>query len=216
MLIEKFKKEGRYLYPILLTHLDPAYFHHMCFNRHKLKVRYLARNPAIARSQFLDLVKLREDANVKVELEKSFFHYDTADLDLSAKLQLFPNPFPHQTSHLFYEAAHAELNKYLAEPQQAFDCIAVLFAVRLEVERKAFGLLRTDAERARFLNEHGTSRKLDYCQDIGVEIPEYHFLLGVIYNESLHWREGKDFETPLRSKLGNSTIRNLVQELFRT
>ena len=41
-----------------------------------------------------------------------------------------------------------------------------------------------------------------------------YFLLGIIYNENLHWRENRDYETPLRTKLSNLVIKRMITEIF--
>ena len=44
-MIEEMKDVGKSFFPILMTHLDPFYFNHFCFNRHKIKVVYLKDMP---------------------------------------------------------------------------------------------------------------------------------------------------------------------------
>ncbi|MFZ2795376.1 MAG: hypothetical protein WAZ38_07345 [Prolixibacteraceae bacterium] len=44
-MIEEMKDVGKNFFPILMTHLDPFYFNHFCFNRHKIKVVYLKDMP---------------------------------------------------------------------------------------------------------------------------------------------------------------------------
>ena len=39
--IDEMKRQKRRIFPILLTHLDPLFFNHFCFNDTKIKVNYL-------------------------------------------------------------------------------------------------------------------------------------------------------------------------------
>ncbi|WP_305816893.1 hypothetical protein [Photobacterium leiognathi] len=59
-LIEEFKSQDRFIYPVLLTHLDPQYFNHFCFNKHKMQVHYLAKNPNGTTSRFFECCKKQE------------------------------------------------------------------------------------------------------------------------------------------------------------
>ena len=56
--------------------------------------------------------------------------------------------------------------------------------------------------------------KLEFCEENGITISETHYLLGLIYNDDLHWHEQRDYETPLISKLENMTIKKMIQEIF--
>lgn len=73
-----------------------------------------------------------------------------------------------------------------------------------------------DVENKRiFIEEvHGTKNKLHFAQSIGIHIPETYFLLGIIYNTSLHLPEGYDISKPLGLKLENSTIKQMIRSIF--
>jgi hypothetical protein len=49
--------------------------------------------------------------------------------------------------------------------------------------------------------------------DLGIEIPEIYFLLGLIYNDGLHWHNNRDNISPIVHKLENITIKNLIQSI---
>ena len=73
-----------------------------------------------------------------------------------------------------------------------------------------------DAENQRkFIEEYnGTKNKLHFAASIGVQIPETYFLLGIIYNTSLHLSQGQDISKPLGLKLENGTIKQMIMNLW--
>ncbi len=52
-------------------------------------------------------------------------------------------------------------------------------------------------------------RKLDWAHQRGAEIPEFHYLLRIIFDDGLHWDQTKNL-TPIIAKLSNPVIRDLV------
>lgn len=212
-MIEGFKSQDRNVFPLLLTHLDPGYFKHFCFNKHRLQIKYLNRNPALASSVFLKLVKNRSDAAIEDELSKYHFHYHPLEKDLEADFMRLSMRKVWGRSHSFYNVIYREVNSYLNGT--AFDPIAILFAVRIKIEELAYGRLVSDIQREEFLDgQHGTSNKLGYCESVGISIPETYYLLGLIYNDNLHWNDKRDYETPLLAKLENFTIKKMISEVF--
>lgn len=209
--IEEFKQQGRNIYPMLLTHLDPAYFRHFCFSKHKLQIRYLYKDTGATPSVYLKLVKHRDDASIAESVSKHHFHYHPDEVDLESEFTSLSLRKAWGKSHNFYNTINQETIKYL--DGQDYDPIAVLLSVRIKIEKLAFEKLPTNKHQE-LIDQHGTLKKLDYCVDQGVDIPETHFLLSLIYNDDLHWHKDKDYETPLRSKLENLTIKRLIAELF--
>lgn len=210
-IIEDFKRLGKNIYPIMLTHLDPAYFRHFCFNKHKLQIRYLNKDSSLTTSVFLNLVKKRGDPLIEDDVSRYYFHYHPNEIDLQSKFQALSLRKAWGKSFEFYKIINNETNKYLQDKD--YDSIAVLLSVRIQIEKLAHDKLPVDKQ-SDFHTVHGTKKKLEYCLDCGLEISETHFLLGIIYNDDLHWHDNKDYETPLRSKLQNVTIKKLISELF--
>jgi hypothetical protein len=211
--IEVFKKQNRNIFPLLLTHLDPACFKHFCFNKHRLQIRYLNRNAGAASSVFLKIVKNRTDPAIEDDLSKYHFHYHPEEKNLEADFTRLTMRKAWGKSHSFYNIVYKEAENYLKGG--VFDAVAVLFAVRVKIEELAYARLIGPAQQACFLdNQHGTSNKLDYCEIAGISIPETHYLLGLIYNDNLHWSTDRDYETPLLAKLENFTIKKMIAEVF--
>lgn len=210
--IDEFKAQNRYLYPLLLTHLDPACFRHFCFNRHKLQVRYLSKDTNAHQSASLTLVRKRDDPSIADAVSAHYFHFNPTEKDLQAEFGALALNSAWGKSHDFYTYVKHEAVKYLQSHN--YDAIAVLIALRIHIEELAYNKLASDAAKQGFIDTHKTANKLDYCEEHGVGIPEIHYLLGLIYNDDLHWREGRDYDTPLRAKLENLTIRNMIREVL--
>ena len=212
--ISESKKNGKKLYPILLTHLDPVHFKHSFFSNHKLQIRYFAEGPA-AKSKLIVLVKNRENSAIKDLIDKYLFHYHPDDKNIENKLKALPLGKIGNSSHSFYHLIKNEMEKYLADEKH--DPICVLLALRIKIEESARNKLSNCADKCEFLDIHGTTKKLEFCEGKKIEISETCYLLGVIYNEELHPRdmhERGDYLKFLNSKLSNPTIKKMIREIW--
>ncbi len=72
-------------------------------------------------------------------------------------------------------------------------------------------MLIDSQSKASFVNTHTTKGKLQYAAARVADIPETYFLLGLVYNTNLHWKQGQDYVSPLIAKLSHPTIKNLIQ-----
>ncbi|CAI9429551.1 hypothetical protein MSHRCOH1_05005 [Candidatus Ornithobacterium hominis] len=84
-LIDSFKKSKRIIFPILLTHLDPNYLKHFCFNDSRLNVVYLKQINAQVSDKMAKLVANRENILIKNILDKHYFHFSEKKKNLSLK-----------------------------------------------------------------------------------------------------------------------------------
>jgi hypothetical protein len=87
--------------------------------------------------------------------------------------------------------------------------------VRVRIEELIYNQIGDPLKKIEFIDKHGTKKKLDYCEEIGHAVPETYYLLGIIYNDRLHWREGIDNIRPVAIKLENLTIKHLIREIFK-
>lgn len=88
-LIDSFKKSKKLIFPILLTHLDPNYLKHFCFNDSRLNIVYLKQINAQVSDKMAKLVANRENDSIKDVLDTHYFHYsDSSDIiNISDKLE---------------------------------------------------------------------------------------------------------------------------------
>ncbi|WGH76341.1 ABC transporter ATP-binding protein [Tenacibaculum tangerinum] len=211
-MIEEMQSQNRNFFPIVMTHLDPNYFNHFCFNKHKLKIRYLKEQQAKASQRILNLIYNRENPLIKANVDKYFFHFHPNQIDISTDFETLGLNKSWGNSQKFLNKIYREMTKYI-NGQEKYDPIAVCFALRKVIEMKVYKLIKGQAEKDKFLDINGTKKKLNYSQLIGIDVPEIFFLLGIIYNTSLHLYVGQDISQPLAQKLNNLTIRNLITEV---
>jgi hypothetical protein len=211
-IIEAYKERGQVIYPIILTHLDPGVFFDFCFNKHKIQINYLQAKSVGKSENTRRLIEARDiQEQIKAQLEKHWFHFHTDTFELSA------NEWPHNLPQnwRYSEAFHAytlsELNRYLENKN--YDAIGVCFAVRIAVEKLGYSLLPQANQKDKFLEVRKTNNKMDFVAHTGVDIPESYFLLGLVYNTNLHWNQGRDYVSPLSSKLNHPTIKQLISDV---
>lgn len=214
-LISEFKNEKKFLYPILLTHLDPNYFHHFVVS--KKQVRYLdsCKTTHIKISPLIKLISKREDILISNDLSTYFFHYHPSihQIDISDKFESLHLPKEWGRPKVFLKNCFSEFNKYI-KPENIFDSVKIAISLRLMIERLAYSELPSEFQEA-FIFTKKTKEKLNFCTTHGIEIPEAFFLLGIIYNNTLHIYDiNQDIETPLHSKLCNPTIKKMILDIY--
>lgn len=212
-MIEEMKKEGKNFFPILMTHLDPFYFNHFCFNRHKIKVVYLKDIPYSSNPNIAKLVRVRDDSTIKANTDKYFFHYHPNSIDISTEFSNLGLPSNWGISTRFHAVIRSEVTKYLND-QTDYDPLAICFGVRVKIEELLYALITDPAKKQAFIDEHGTKKKLEYCETIGLSVPESYYLLGIIYNDRLHWKNNVDIARPVAIKLENITIKEMIRNIF--
>lgn len=201
--IDEMKRGKRRIFPILLTHLDPLFFNHFCFNDTKIHVNYIKDIKVKANQNILNLIYKREDESIKDKVDAHYFHYHPASdsVDLAEEFKALGLVEDWGAPDMFYKKVFREVRRYLLE-DETFDPLAICFGVRAQIERRIYDNIGDLDNKRKFIDDNnGTKNKLLFAQSIGVQIPETYFLLGVIYNTSLHLEQGKDISKPLGLKL---------------
>ncbi len=206
-MIDRYKEEGRRLYPLILTHLNPHYFKSFVFS--KQKIYYLDKRNINANPAMIKLLRNREKPSIEQDVSKHLLHYHPDDINKRQEFEALNLKATWGEGQNFNTFIEEECRKY-AENEADFDPLAVCCAVRNLVEKNAYQQLQSQVDRDTFINTYKTRNKLEFAESVGASIPEYFYLLGVIYNESMHWREGQDNLSPIAAKLENSTVRSLI------
>lgn len=204
-IISDFKKEGRQIFPLIMTHLNPNYFRNFCFKDQK--VYYLDKAQYSGEKLTEQLILKREDSSIKDRISKHFLHYHPQVVDLKNEFTVLGLPIEIAKSDAFHTHVINELKRYLEGKK--YDAASVCCAVRLVVEQWTYNSLEASLQDG-FLNTNKTPNKLDYATENSVDIPDIFYLLGIIYNEAMHFKPNQDYMSPLFSKLGNLTIRNMI------
>lgn len=212
-MIETMKVNGKNFFPILMTHLDPMHFKHFCFNKHKLKICYLQDVAVSTDSNLLKLIQNREDTAIKQTVSEYFLHYHPDYNDLSVQFSSLRIQGIDDTEK-FKQKIESQKSKYKAEDNN-YCPLYICIALRNHIEKVLYNKIQLDAQKQSFLEEHGTKNKLEYCENIGINVPDVFYLLGIIYNDNLHFRgDANNIIKPLAIKLENKTIRKLINDVF--
>lgn len=222
LFIEKFKTENRNIYPLLLTHLDPEYFKgHVFGKKHKLKTYYLIKSEASVSEHLIKVLKERNKTTsiLKADIEKYLLHYHIDDINRRADFQALALKPTWGEGRNFQNYIDQEVEKYLNDEQE-YDPLAVCCGVRVRIEKNVYDLITDIAHKDSYLNLYtsGTGDKLDFAESIGIQVNESYYFLGILYNETLHWKDERDKNgniAPAMGKLKNMTLKRLVKMVFK-
>lgn len=210
VLIDQFKDNGKRIYPLILTHLNPEYFKNYAFNDQK--VYYLDKSNIQVNQHIERLLRHRKNVAIKDDVDKYLFHYNPATINKRADFRALSLPETWGEGDHFVRYLNIEVHKYLNG--NPYDPFAVCGAVRIKIELIAYNKLQTEDAKTEFINTHKTRKKLEKAKDFGVVSPESHYLLGIIYNDGMHWIEHQDNVSPIASKLENLVIKKLIRDVF--
>ncbi|MHB1151640.1 MAG: hypothetical protein ACYCWE_00085 [Eubacteriales bacterium] len=216
--ISKFKSEGRELFPVILTHLDPLYFKTYCFSTKN--VQYLEKISQITnRYNVNNLLKDRdkskkENIHIYNHVSSNYLHYNPQPTPLQETIDYLKSLNIGQkllAASDFQQAASLELDKYIKNIE--YDVALVCCGLRIHIEKKAYDQLN-QIQRIEFFDAkyYMTIDKLSYAKKCGVDIPEVHFLLSIIYNEAMHLDPQCQKLNPIAYKLKNKVIKNMICE----
>lgn len=216
--IRQFKDEGRYIFPIILSHLNPDYYNqHFSFK--DAKVYYLCPLPNPHVSENMErLLRKRHDLAQSVgtgneeDISKYMLHFHSDySKDMSAEISTCPAAWGDIKN--FKRYCFKELEQYL--DNQEYDSLAVCVSLREIIEKYVHNRLYTDEQREQFLKKHGTANKLKYAEECDIDIPELFYLLGNIYNDPMHInnKSQKSITQTLYSRLENNIIRGMIENV---
>ena len=158
------------------------------------------------------LLMNRNDPSIKQDVSSKLFHYNTAPINKRQEFVDLSILGRWGEGTNFRDYTLEELQKYLR--REEYDPFAVCCAVRVKIEELTYNRLETPASQQAFVITKKTRPKLEYAETLGFSSSETYYLLGIVYNDGMHWHDGQDNISPIASKLENLTIRNLISEVF--
>ena len=216
-LIKQLKEEGKNIFPIILSHLNPDYYNqHYSFK--DLKIYYLCPLPhPHASDSMIKLLRKRKELSQlagpgnEEDISKYMLHYhNDYSKDMTDLIEGCPTEWG--DINVFKKFCMRQLEKYFAN--EDYDPLAVCVALREIVESNICNSLTTEDQKHEFINsKHGTPKKLSYAEEHGVDVPELYYLLGNIYNDPMHIdnKSNKLITQTLYSRLENNTVRNMIK-----
>lgn len=211
LFIKEFKNSSKRIYPIILTHLNPIYFKNYAFSDQK--IYFLNKTNATVNPGLVILLKKRDDSSIKDDVSKYLLHYHPNKINKRTEFRALSIPELWGEIDNFQVFLDNEVRNYLNN--QSYCPFAVCGAVRNKIEEIAYNKLSDPIFKEEFLNTWKTREKLDFLKSKGIISPETHYLLGIIYNEGMHWKDNIDNITPITNKLENLTIKKMIQEVFQ-
>lgn len=217
--IKEFKDEGRFLFPIILSHLNPDYYRqHYSFK--DLKVYYLCPLPyPNASDNMIKLLRTRKglakavDVGKEEDISKYMLHYhNDYTKDMSGLIGDCPATW--KDIKVFKKYCSEQLDAYIANNR--YDPLAVCVALREIIEKNIYDKLATTEQKETYIKIHGTNNKLQYAaEEENVNVPELYYLLGNIYNDPMHVddKSQKSITQTLYSRLENNTIRTMIESI---
>lgn len=217
-LIDRYRKQKRILFPIILTHLDPQVFSNYYFKN--MKTHYISCYSNInLDSLMIKLLKARECPELKDEIEKYYIHFNNNEHLPSELLTSNMGDNFNYSNQNFKELIYNEVrSKYLSEEiALEYDPAMVITGVRLKIEELVYNML-TSVQQEEFISIHKVINKLKFADSHGVNIPELYYLLQPLYNDGMHLH-GKDdiIKQKIKSsylKTNNMHIRRMIKKLF--
>lgn len=215
-LIATAKENGKCVYPIMLTHLDPEAFKSYVFN--KRNIIYLGHFESFKLSSAMaSLIYYRSNKdgndNLKNKISKYLLHYNLDDADFQSEMEnnikgirkTWGDP---KKFNIFLKE---QLSKY--QKGEVCDPLAICAITRLKVEECAYNQISSHPNASQFFLQHKTIDKLKWAVDKGAIIPEHHYLLKVLFDDAMHWNEHKSIN-PISAKLKHPVIKNMILNLF--
>lgn len=222
-MIKKVKDEDKIVFPIIMTHLDPAVFANYCFKG--MVVHYLTSKSIIdLNDKVVKLLLLRgilkdtNDSDVN-DLEKFLLHFNHQNWSIPESIiTQLPDDF-WQDSESFRLYLYSEVNKYLNDMD--YNALAVIIGLRIKVEEKTVSALPADKIEEYYL-KYGSVKKLTFADECGVNLPELFYLLQPLYNDSAHLRsngrgserENKNKIESAYLKISSKVIKTMIKEVF--
>ena len=208
--IQEFKDLGKRIYPLILTHLNPNYFKNFAFK--KQKVYYLDKSTVQVNPHMTSLLRNRNNSSIKDDVSRYLLHFHPTPINKKTEFIALGLLQRWGEGDNFRKHVNNQLDAYLSN--QPYDPFAVCGALRLQIEETAYNKLQTASAKTTFLDTHLTRKKLEAAENLGVVSPESHYLLGIIYNEGMHWKDNQDNVSPIASKLENLVLKKLIRDVF--
>lgn len=209
--IDRFKKNNKQIIPIMMTHIDPYYFKWYVFKNQKIYFLNRTDTQIINKDLQKIIANRRKNNSIKNILDKYFLHYHSSETDNyedNFKSLWFKKELWKIVEFKTY--IKSEFDSYV-DWNRWYDPLAVCTYLRREIEKYCYQLL-DQADKEAFLETYKTKEKLNFTIEKGIDVPDLFFLLGIIYNNWLHINTNEDWITPLRSKLNNLFIKNMIKE----
>lgn len=205
-------KEKCTLYPIIMTHLSPAFFNNYTFSPKRMNIVYLQKDYIQPNANVKKLLAKRGEETIKDDVAKFLLHYNEKEINQRNNFRQLRLPETWGEGTIFLQHLINEMNKYLKK-EGDYDPYSVCIALRIKIEKIVYERLHTEDEKKEFIKTHKTKAKLEFAENILGELPDSYFILGIIYNDAGHLKD-ENSEKPVVYRLNNLIIQKMISEIF--
>jgi hypothetical protein len=214
-LIEDYKRQGRSIYTIILTHLNPTFFRNYVFsNQNTIYLENGTVYDSIDAMKNLIGARSQDDCDeaLKKDISRYLVHFYSGDYDFAESLKAISGiRSSWGKKGKFQGFLRDEFGKYSSD--QPYDPLAICAVTRRSIEELAFRQISEQPDADVFFNTHMTGPKLDWAVQRGAVVSETHYLLRVIFDDGLHWNRKRDNTIPIVAKLANPIIKKMIIEV---
>lgn len=220
-MLDSFKRAGKELYVLLLTHLDPRSLssrrmpckHVAYFGREGEGEKGKISGPM--RKLLVDRATCQRDRReIYEEVSSLYLHFCNSLTYPSADTVAYvvSKGFDDEAASVegFRADSLKSLFSYLREGE--YDAARVCCALRVMIEGWAYDSLPQE-HKAGFLEvQRGTESRLAYAEERGVTVPDIFHMLGELYNDCMHLSGESSQEVLTYRKLENKVICSMIAE----
>ena len=210
-LVEEYRQKC-ILYPIIMTHLSPAFFNNYTFSPKRMNIIYLQKDYIQPNANVKKLLSKRVEKTIADDVSKFLLHYNEGEINQRENFKQLRLAETWGEGTTFLEHLINEVNKYLRK-EADYDPYSVCIALRIKIEKRVYEKLPTEDKKKEFILTHKTKAKLEFAENILRELPDIYFILGVIYNDAGHLKD-ENSEKPVVYRLNNLIIQNMISEIF--
>ena len=210
-LVNEYEKKCT-LYPIIMTHLSPAFYNNYTFSPKRMNITYLQKDYIQPNANVKKLLSKRGEKTIEDDVAKFLLHYHEGEINQRENFKQLRLAETWGEGTIFLEHLINEMNKYLRKDAD-YDPYSVCIALRIKIEKIVYEKLPTEDQKKEFIQTHKTKAKLEFAENILGELPDIYFILGVIYNDAGHLKD-ENSEKPVVYRLNNLIIQNMISEIF--
>ena len=210
-LVEEYRQKC-ILYPIIMTHLSPAFFNNYTFSPKRMNIIYLQKDYIQPNANVKKLLSKRVEKTIADDVSKFLLHYNEGEINQRENFKQLRLAETWGEGTTFLEHLINEVNKYLRK-EADYDPYSVCIALRIKIEKRVYEKLPTEDKKKGIILTHKTKAKLELAENILRELPDIYFILGVIYNDAGHLKD-ENSEKPVVYRLNNLIIQNMISEIF--
>lgn len=141
-LVEEYRQKC-ILYPIIMTHLSPAFFNNYTFSPKRMNIIYLQKDYIQPNANVKKLLSKRVEKTIADDVSKFLLHYNEGEINQRENFKQLRLAETWGEGTTFLEHLINEVNKYLRK-EADYDPYSVCIALRIKIEKRVYEKLPTE------------------------------------------------------------------------